>query len=125
MIAFSKIEGLEVTPRSESSTMRRASSPLSISERRRRSSHGLVPASTNARRFGLTFVASVVLIGSGLLGWLQNGFEDSPCAHPRRAFFGIAATGSTEQHPVSPVLLGRDSAHLSHRLTDRHQLDLC
>ena len=42
-MAFSKIAGLDVTPRSESSSTSRCSSPDSISERRIWSSHTLVP----------------------------------------------------------------------------------
>ena len=72
MMAFSKIDGLEVTPRSESSAIMRASSPSSISERRKRSSQGLVPASTSARRFGFTFVASVVLIAQASFNGIEN-----------------------------------------------------
>src|SRR2546421_4398849 len=47
-MAFSKIAGLEVTPRSESSSIRRWSSPLSIIPRRIWSSHTLVPAAVSA-----------------------------------------------------------------------------
>jgi hypothetical protein len=44
-----KMVGLEVTPRSESSSMRRRSSPLSISQRRISSSQMLVPAAVRRR----------------------------------------------------------------------------
>src|SRR3954470_6554472 len=53
-MAFSKIAGLEVTPRSESSSTSRWSSPDSIRPRRIWSSQTLVPASVSARRRSLT-----------------------------------------------------------------------
>ena len=67
-MAFSKIDGFDVSPRSELSATSRASSPPSTSERLSRSSHGLVPASASERRLGFTSVASVVLIGVDLRG---------------------------------------------------------
>src|SRR4051794_10311669 len=52
-MAALKIVGLEVTPRSESSSTRRRSSPDSISWRPIWSSHTLVPAAVRAARFSL------------------------------------------------------------------------
>ena len=57
-----EFEGFEVIPRNDFSAIRRANSPSWTSDRLRKSSQGLVPASTSERRFGLTLVASVVLI---------------------------------------------------------------
>src|SRR5688572_20754359 len=54
--------GLEVTPRSESSRTRRASSPVSIRLRRIWSSQTLVPAAVRAASLGL--ICAVTLIGS-------------------------------------------------------------
>ena len=54
-MAFSKIAGLEVSPRRLSSSIILRSSPPCVSERRIWSSHGLVPAAVSAARRGLTF----------------------------------------------------------------------
>src|SRR5207244_846954 len=43
-MAFSKIAGFDVTPRSDSSSIIRCSSPFSLSERGKRASHTLTPA---------------------------------------------------------------------------------
>src|SRR3954452_18996082 len=59
-MAFSKIAGFEVTPRSESSRIRRSSSPDSIIPRRIWSSQTLVPASVRAARRSFTSVAASI-----------------------------------------------------------------
>src|SRR5215208_101984 len=53
-MAFSKIAGFEVTPRSESSSTMRCSSPESIVDLRIWSSQTLVPAEVSAARRSLT-----------------------------------------------------------------------
>ena len=62
-MAFSKIAGFEVTPRSESSSTIRASSPLSIIPRRIWSSQTLVPAAVSAasRSFMASLASSMTL----------------------------------------------------------------
>src|SRR3954465_3126453 len=59
-MAFSKIAGLEVTPRRESSRTRRSSSPDSIIPRRIWSSQTLVPASVRAASRSFTWVAASI-----------------------------------------------------------------
>src|SRR3954454_19105014 len=59
-MAFSKMAGFEVTPRRESSRIRRSSSPDSIIPRRIWSSHTLVPASVRAARRSFTWVAASI-----------------------------------------------------------------
>ena len=59
-MAFSKIDGLEVTPRSEHSSISRWSSPPSISPRRIWSSHTLTPASVSAASRGLTCASTLM-----------------------------------------------------------------
>src|SRR3954462_1520288 len=58
MIAFSKIDGLDVSPRSENSSTSRWSSPPSIMLRRIWSSHGDVPAAVSAARRSLTLAVT-------------------------------------------------------------------
>src|SRR5918912_896187 len=69
-MAFSKMAGFEVTPRRQSSSIRRPSSPHSISPRRIWSSHTLVPAAVRAASRSLT---AVTPIASSL---------SSPCLEP-------------------------------------------
>src|SRR5215204_6809473 len=59
-MAFSKMAGLEVTPRRDSSRTSRSSSPCSIRERRIWSSHGEVPASSSAARRSLVCAAVAI-----------------------------------------------------------------
>src|SRR4051812_5258957 len=59
-MAFSKIAGLEVCPRSDSSRTSRSSSPPCVIERRIWSSHTLVPAAVIAASRSFT-VASVAM----------------------------------------------------------------
>src|SRR6478672_6000464 len=80
-MAFSKIAGLAVTPRSESTSISRWSSPPSIRLRRIWSSHTLVPAAVRAARRGLTSV--LTLMGGGLLCRSSSGLgalQDGLCA---------------------------------------------
>src|SRR5215208_6471340 len=67
-MAFSKIAGLEVTPRSESSAISRWSSPHSIRPRRIWSSQTLVPASVRAASRSLTLALTSIrfsFLGAG------------------------------------------------------------
>src|SRR3712207_247098 len=114
-MAFSKIAGFDVAPRSDSSSIMRCSSPPSMSERRTRSSQGLVPAATRAASRGLTLTAGV-LIGSGapleVQGELLGGQEDRPAhagvvAVAREADAGLRPDAGKRQAPVD--LLGRRS----------------
>src|SRR5918999_824458 len=61
-MAFSKIAGLEVTPRSESSRTSRSSSPLVISPRRIWSSQTLVPAAVSFASRSLTSAPTLMLL---------------------------------------------------------------
>src|SRR5688572_18130255 len=58
MIAFSKIDGFEVSPRSDHSSTSRWSSPPWIMLRRIWSSHGDVPAAVSAARRSLTLAVT-------------------------------------------------------------------
>src|SRR5438270_6645062 len=69
-MAFSKIAGLEVTPRREYSSIRRWSSPLSIIPRRIWSSQTLVPAAVSAA--SRSFTPTVTLIAGPLSRFLAG-----------------------------------------------------
>ncbi len=63
-IAFSKIAGFEVSPRSEHSSRSRASSPDSISERRIWSSQTLTPAAVSFASRSFCAVVAISLVSS-------------------------------------------------------------
>src|SRR3954447_23131834 len=103
-MAFSKIAGLEVTPRSESSRTSRWSSPHSIRPRRIWSSQTLVPASVSAARRSLT--PALTSIASPFLG---------ARAHPLD--HGLAALGDLlgrETKVLVQILLGAGGSEAAH-----------
>ena len=71
-MAFSKIAGLDVTPRSESSATMRSSSPSSIIPRRIWSSQTLVPAAVSAASRSFTDVTL-----------MTSSFPEPPGPDPR------------------------------------------
>src|SRR3954447_14301325 len=103
-MAFSKIAGLEVTPRRESSATSRCSSPHSISPRRIWSSQTLVPAAVRAARRSLT--PALTSIASPFLG--AGG---GPLGH------GLAALGhllGREAEVLVKILLGPGGSEAAH-----------
>src|SRR5215210_2156213 len=100
-MAALKIVGLEVTPRSESSSTRRRSSPDSMSWRPIWSSQMLVPAAVRAARRSLTCCVAMCLL-------LES-------VHDRAAGVGDAFGGESE---VGEEVLGRgagpEGGHADH-----------
>src|SRR3954471_10276737 len=72
-MAFSKIAGFEVTPRSESSRISRSRPPHSIMPRRIWSSQTLVPASVRAARRSFTWVAASIWLLSEQSQFVRGG----------------------------------------------------
>src|SRR6266545_825857 len=77
-MAFSKIAGFEVTPRSDSSRSRRSSSPDVIRLRRIWSSHTLVPAAVSAA--SLSFTPAPTLMPGLLSGAGRNALDHGSCS---------------------------------------------
>src|SRR2546423_3318988 len=119
-MAFSKIAGLEVTPRREYSSIRRWSSPLSIIPRRIWSSQTLVPAAVSAAN--RSFTPTVTLIAGPLSRFLASCPGSSRLDHlptqlgrpvggdPKVLVHVLGGPGLAERVHAEELALGPDPA---------------